>query len=310
MSINASVLSAQGVDFGVITDDVYTRRGGFTVTEEGNQTKYTYEGADGQTSIHLGAKAGQSLQLALGSPTEDTHAATKSYVDSLQTAVAGDGLEGGAGSALSVRVDNATVEIASDAVRVKDAGIVAAKLADGAVTHEKLSLSQLGVGATGGEFAVGGGGDVTCGNITAGSGSGGIVINGSGSITGADITIGVDGGTSQNLTVTGDVVANSLTSTSDATLKTGIVNLDDAESLLTVLRMRPKSYAFKSAPGVSRRGVLAQDLEHVAPHLVVRNGSHLAVNYVDMVAHLIGAIRRQQVQIDALTVALGGRRHE
>jgi len=49
----------------------------------------------------------------------------------LNTSVAGDGLAGGGGSALSVNVDSTTIEINADSLRVKDAGISAAKLAAG-----------------------------------------------------------------------------------------------------------------------------------------------------------------------------------
>jgi hypothetical protein len=47
----------------------------------------------------------------------------------LASSVAGNGLSGGAGTALAVNVDDATIEINTDALRVKDAGITAAKLA-------------------------------------------------------------------------------------------------------------------------------------------------------------------------------------
>src|SRR5574343_425440 len=47
----------------------------------------------------------------------------------LAAAVAGDGLAGGAGTALSVNVDASTIEINADTLRVKDAGITSAKLA-------------------------------------------------------------------------------------------------------------------------------------------------------------------------------------
>lgn len=50
----------------------------------------------------------------------------------LAAAVAGDGLSGGAGSALSVNTDDTTIEKSSDALRVKDAGITSAKLGTGA----------------------------------------------------------------------------------------------------------------------------------------------------------------------------------
>ncbi|HEX7295269.1 MAG TPA: hypothetical protein VF251_05915 [Pyrinomonadaceae bacterium] len=50
----------------------------------------------------------------------------------LAASVAGDGLSGGAGSALSVNTDDSTIEKSSDALRVKDAGITSAKLGTGA----------------------------------------------------------------------------------------------------------------------------------------------------------------------------------
>lgn len=55
-------------------------------------------------------------------------------VDKISSGLAGSGLAGGAGSALSVNVDDSTIEINSDTLRVKDAGIVAAKIADGVIT--------------------------------------------------------------------------------------------------------------------------------------------------------------------------------
>lgn len=47
----------------------------------------------------------------------------------LAASVAGNGLAGAAGTALSVNVDGSTIEISSDSLRVKDAGITVAKLA-------------------------------------------------------------------------------------------------------------------------------------------------------------------------------------
>lgn len=51
----------------------------------------------------------------------------------LAASVAGSGITGGAGTPLAVGVDNSTIEINSDAVRVKDAGITQAKLATAVV---------------------------------------------------------------------------------------------------------------------------------------------------------------------------------
>lgn len=65
-----------------------------------------------------------AIDAASITPAPGTVTATE-----LAASVAGNGLAGGAGTVLSVNVDGTTVEISSDALRVKDAGITAAKLA-------------------------------------------------------------------------------------------------------------------------------------------------------------------------------------
>lgn len=57
----------------------------------------------------------------------------------ITASVAGNGLAGGAGSALSVNVDNSTLEINSDSLRVKDLGIANGKLGSLAVTDAKVN---------------------------------------------------------------------------------------------------------------------------------------------------------------------------
>lgn len=71
-----------------------------------------------------------------------------SAVDSnkISTSVAGNGLSGGAGSALAVNVDGSTIEIVADTLRVKDLGIVNAKINDvaaGKITGT-IVTSQIG----------------------------------------------------------------------------------------------------------------------------------------------------------------------
>jgi hypothetical protein len=56
----------------------------------------------------------------------------------IASAVAGAGLSGGAGTAFAVNVDGSTIEIDTDTLRVKDSGIVEAKIATGAVTSAKI----------------------------------------------------------------------------------------------------------------------------------------------------------------------------
>jgi hypothetical protein len=64
----------------------------------------------------------------------------------ISAVIAGAGLTGGGTSGsvtLDVNVDNATIEISGDTVRVKDLGITTAKLNDGAVTTIKIGANQV-----------------------------------------------------------------------------------------------------------------------------------------------------------------------
>ena len=97
------------------------------------------------TEFSLDLKANGGLKIDGGEltvePTDFAGTGLEDDGDTLRIAAsaAGDGLGGGAGSALSVNVDDATVEINADTVRVKDLGIVTAKLADNAVTTAKIT---------------------------------------------------------------------------------------------------------------------------------------------------------------------------
>lgn len=64
-------------------------------------------------------------------------------VAKLAAQVAGSGLVGGAGDALAVNVDDSTIEIQSDTVRVKDSGITTAKINNAAVTADKLASNSV-----------------------------------------------------------------------------------------------------------------------------------------------------------------------
>jgi hypothetical protein len=50
-------------------------------------------------------------------------------------------LGGGAGTALSVNVDDSTIEISSDALRLKDNAVTTAKIADGTVLSTDLDYT-------------------------------------------------------------------------------------------------------------------------------------------------------------------------
>jgi hypothetical protein len=93
---------------------------------------------------------------------------------------------------------------------------------------------------------------------------------------------------------TGMVVGNSFTARSDRRLKQNIETIQPSTALAAVRRMRACSYAFTADPADQRCGVIAQELQAVAPELVKASEDEaktLAVNYHDMTAYLIGAIQ-------------------
>lgn len=110
----------------------------------------------------------------------------------LAASVAGVGLTGGAGSALAVNVDASTIEIATDTVQVKDAGITLAKMANIA-TDRLIGRDTAGTGVPE-AITVGGGIEFTgsggiqrgalSGDVSASAGSGTTTI-GAGKVTNA-----------------------------------------------------------------------------------------------------------------------------
>lgn len=123
---------------------------------------------------------------------------------------------------------------------------------------------------------------------------------------------------SGNVTVTG-----TFSNPSDERLKRNIAALD--RPLSKVMALRPASYDFdgsalnvKGLPTGRQLGLLAGDVESVLPELVVENTAadpaadkqgkaaqtYLSVNYIGLIPVLVGAIKEQQAQIEALKAAL------
>jgi len=96
----------------------------------------------------------------------------------------------------------------------------------------------------------------------------------------------------------GSIVADGdITAFSDIRLKKDIKTLDGKK----VLDMRGVEFI---KDGEKRSGVIAQELEKVAPELVVDNEKYKSVAYGNIVGYLIEAIKDQQKQIDYLTEVL------
>lgn len=137
---NASKIPAHARAFIYVGDMAKDAAGNFTAGDG-------LDLSGSEFSLDLKANAGLKIdatELAI-EPSDFAGSGLEDSGDTLRIAAsaAGAGLTGGAGSALAVNVDDATVEIDTDTVRVKDAGIVTAKLADNAVTTVKITDSNV-----------------------------------------------------------------------------------------------------------------------------------------------------------------------
>jgi hypothetical protein len=96
--------------------------------------------------------------------------------------------------------------------------------------------------------------------------------------------------TGGTLTMTGDVVAYS-----DIKLKENIKTLDGSK----VLKMRGVSFD-RIDTGVSSSGVIAQEMQEVAPELVSEHDGTLGVSYGNITGYLIEAIKDLKAEIEEL----------
>ena len=90
--------------------------------------------------------------------------------------------------------------------------------------------------------------------------------------------------------MTGDVVAYS-----DIKLKENIKTLDGSK----VLKMRGVSFD-RIDTGVSSSGVIAQEMQEVAPELVSEHDGTLGVSYGNITGYLIEAIKDLKAEIEEL----------
>ena len=125
---------------------------------------------------------------------------------------------------------------------------------------------------------------------------------GNGSTGWQNILIANSGSYNGSLTMSGNITAYS-----DIRLKENIVTIDNA--LNKILSMRGIYYNKKDDDKKEKKvGVVAQEIQKILPEVVItrkityeKNGEeYLAVDYGNIVAVLIEAIKEQQTQIEAL----------
>lgn len=89
------------------------------------------------------------------------------------------------------------------------------------------------------------------------------------------------------------MTAANFNSTSDARLKDNIETLDGTK----VYNMRGVSY---TKGGKEESGVIAQELQEIAPELVDNTGEYLTVSYGNLVGYLIEAVKDLKEEVEIL----------
>ena len=104
------------------------------------------------TSAKIASNAISEAKIATGAVSLNKLAANSVDESKIASSVAGNGLSGGGGSALAVSVDDSSIEINSDSIRVKSAGIVAAMLGASAVETSKINDDAVTISKIGARF--------------------------------------------------------------------------------------------------------------------------------------------------------------
>jgi hypothetical protein len=102
-----------------------------------------------------------------------------------------------------------------------------------------------------------------------------------------------------DITITGDLQAQSLQATSDRRLKEEIVSIPAAECGDLVAQMQAYRYQFITEPERRRVGFMAQEAEEWCPESVLTNAEtdKKSISYMDIVPLLCGAIQNLQQKV-------------
>ena len=102
-----------------------------------------------------------------------------------------------------------------------------------------------------------------------------------------------------DIIVSGTVTCNEILAQRDARLKCDVEDLDEEQCLVDMLALQPKTYKF-IGNDKTRYGLIAQEVEAVLPELVNDRHESKAINYVELVPFLIGAVQQLKQEIEWL----------
>ena len=175
------------------------------LTDGNGIADFSYDG--GLTNVQVAVEAdGSTLTVGSGGVKVADGGITATQID---TGVAGAGLSGGGGTALAVNVDDSSIEIATDTLRVKSSGVTNAMLVNDGITiaGNDTSLGGTITAATilNGTSVISSSAQI--GNYVATLGTGTGVTIGSNTGVGSSPTIAVDYGSTANTAVQGSATA-------------------------------------------------------------------------------------------------------
>jgi hypothetical protein len=96
---------------------------------------------------------------------------------------------------------------------------------------------------------------------------------------------------------TGLLTSTDYNSSSDITLKDNIANIESA--LDTIKQLQGKSFTWKDS-GARAYGLIAQEVESIIPDIVISNDGIKGINYINIIAFLIEAVKDLSSQVDQL----------
>ena len=131
-----------------------------------------------------------------------------------------------------------------------------------------------------------------------------LTITGVSTFTGITTTVGA-AFVGTNLSVLGTVEANNYNSTSDATKKENVAEIDDA--LAKVLDLRGVTFDWKNGEG-SSAGVLAQEVQKVLPSIVDGEEGNMSVQYNGIIALLLEAVKELSAEVEHLKATKSDKR--
>lgn len=98
-----------------------------------------------------------------------------------------------------------------------------------------------------------------------------------------------------------NLFVQSLTTKSDIRLKENIAPAPPSPSILD---LQPVHYNYKTNPGVQEFGLIAQEVQKVAPEIVKETGGMLSVQYDRLGVYLLPIVKAQQERIEKLEAQL------